>query len=116
MKRTLNGLGYRAVQARNRNEFHKLNKFQQKGLRAKGYKNVGWDSVICSWDMIQEILIELVEVVNLPPTSITEKRKEKIWSQIEWAQRNCDYDSIKSKMLELSNIDYEEALRQLEEL
>ena len=113
MKRTLNGLGYREAQARNRNEFHKLNKFQQKGLRAKGYRNVGWDSVANSWGMLQEILTELVEIVNLPPSSLNEKRRQRIKKRLKIATERFDFDAIRAGMLELSDIAYQETLQEL---
>ena len=113
MKRTLDGLSYREAQARNRNEFHKLNKFQQKGLRAKGYRNVGWNSVFDSWAMLKEILVELEEVINLPPSDLTEKRKQKLRQKFNLAVSQLDFEGMEEASDGISDIIFQKAFAKL---
>lgn len=49
----IDGLSYREWQKRNTEAFSKLNHSQQKEVRAKGYRNVGWNSVQKSWDILK---------------------------------------------------------------
>ncbi|NET91129.1 MAG: hypothetical protein F6K45_24070 [Kamptonema sp. SIO1D9] len=48
----IEGLNYREWQKRNTYSFDKLNPSQQKTVRAKGYRNVGWDNVQKSWKIL----------------------------------------------------------------
>ena len=52
-KRLLEGLNYRQAQKRNSEQFNSFNKKQQKEIRQQGYKNVGWDNVCKSWNILQ---------------------------------------------------------------
>jgi hypothetical protein len=55
MKRqnSLDNLNYREAQKRNSEHFNSLKKSEQKILREKGYRNVGWQNVIKSWQLLQ---------------------------------------------------------------
>ena len=55
-KRNFNGMSYREVQRVNSNNKSRLQKEDQKWLKANGYKNVGWDSVIHLHQKIKEFL------------------------------------------------------------
>ena len=54
-KRLLEGLNYRQVQKRNSDTFNSLNKKQQKNIRKQGYRNIGWDNVIKSWNLLNSL-------------------------------------------------------------
>ncbi|MGB5634417.1 MAG: hypothetical protein WBM44_14795 [Waterburya sp.] len=49
----LDGLGYRQAQKRNSKKFTSLNKAEQREIRQKGYKNLGWSNVCKSWNILQ---------------------------------------------------------------
>lgn len=55
-KRNFNGMSYREAQRVNSNNKSRLQKEDQKWLKANGYKNVGWDSVIHLHQKIKEFL------------------------------------------------------------
>lgn len=49
------GLNYREWQKRNTKLFTQLTNKQQKELRSRGYKNVGWLNVQRSWGLLKKI-------------------------------------------------------------
>lgn len=51
-KRLLQGLNYRQAQKRNSDVFNSLSKKQRKKVREQGYRNIGWDNVIKSWNTL----------------------------------------------------------------
>ncbi len=53
-KKTLDGLNYREAQKRNSETFKSLDSMTQKELRARGYRNSGWDNVVKSWYLLCE--------------------------------------------------------------
>jgi predicted Rossmann fold nucleotide-binding protein DprA/Smf involved in DNA uptake len=53
--RTFKRMGYRQVQRKNSRNRKLLIKEQQKWLKDKGYKNVGWNDVINLYNKLQEI-------------------------------------------------------------
>ena len=55
-KRNFNGMSYREAQRVNSNNKSRLQKEDQKWLKANGYKNVGWDSIIHLHQKIKEFL------------------------------------------------------------
>lgn len=55
-KRNFDGISYRELQRVNSNNKSKLPKEDKKWLKANGYKNVGWDSVIHLHQKIKEFL------------------------------------------------------------
>ncbi|AIE74190.1 MULTISPECIES: hypothetical protein [unclassified Synechocystis] len=60
---TIDGLTYRQWQTRNTEFLKKLSPSQVKDVRAKGYKNVGWENVKKSWKIISNIdnVISLID-------------------------------------------------------
>ena len=56
LKRQLNGLDYRQAQRRNTEKFNSLSKAQQKEIRQKDYKNLGWNNVCKSWNLLQNFI------------------------------------------------------------
>jgi Holliday junction resolvasome RuvABC endonuclease subunit len=54
--RQFEGMSYRAVQRVNSKNQATLPKADQKWLKANGYKNVGWESVIALYQKIQSLI------------------------------------------------------------
>lgn len=52
----LEGLNYRQAQKRNSEKFSSFSKVKQKEIRQKGYKNIGWNNVSQSWDILQNFM------------------------------------------------------------
>ncbi|AFZ46511.1 hypothetical protein Cyast_0532 [Cyanobacterium stanieri PCC 7202] len=52
-QKKLDNLNYREAQKRNSQHFKNLQKKEQKLLKEKGYRNVGWNNVINSWQLLQ---------------------------------------------------------------
>ena len=50
----VNNMSYRQWQKRNTEAFQKLTKAQQKKARDRGYRNVGWQKVQTSWEILQQ--------------------------------------------------------------
>jgi hypothetical protein len=55
-KRLFSGMSYREVQRSNKDRRSKLPKAEQKWLKDNGYKNTGWDNVICLYQKINDLL------------------------------------------------------------
>ena len=55
-KRTFQGLTYVQVQRKNSDNRRKLSSDDQQWLKANGYRNVGWESVIQLFEKIEELL------------------------------------------------------------
>lgn len=55
----VDGLNYREWQKRNTEAFSKLERSQQKEVRSEGYRNVGWDSVQKSWEILKNFSKEI---------------------------------------------------------
>ena len=55
----IEGLNYREWQKRNTDSFSKLNRSQQKAVRDKGYRNLGWNYVQKSWHILRNSFQEL---------------------------------------------------------
>ena len=55
-------LNYRQWQKRNSLIFKKLSKLEQKKVKEKGYRNIGWDSVQQSWLIFQEFKPNIVSI------------------------------------------------------
>lgn len=53
MAQVIDGLGYREWQRRNSDRFKQLSRDEQKQARTKGYRNVGWENVRKSWELIR---------------------------------------------------------------
>ena len=51
--KVVEGLNYREWQKRNKHCFEALTNKDKKFLREKGYRNLGWQSVIRSWKLLQ---------------------------------------------------------------
>lgn len=51
--KVVEGLNYREWQKRNKYYFEALTNKDKKFLRKKGYRNLGWQSVIRSWKLLQ---------------------------------------------------------------
>ena len=47
-------MNYRQWQKRNTEHFNRLDKLQQAESRRQGYRNVGWDSVKISWQLLEQ--------------------------------------------------------------
>ena len=50
----VNGMSYRQWQKRNTNAFNRLTKVEQQAARRMDYRNVGWQQVQQSWDILQQ--------------------------------------------------------------
>lgn len=48
-------MSYRQWQKRNTDTFHQLTKAQQQFARQQGYRNVGWQQVQLSWEILQQL-------------------------------------------------------------
>jgi hypothetical protein len=59
----IDGLTYRQWQSRNSESLKELSPSQVKDVRAKGYRNIGWENVKKSWQIINRIdnVISLVD-------------------------------------------------------
>lgn len=51
--KVVEGLNYREWQKRNKHSFEALTNQDKKFLRKEGYRNLGWQSVIRSWKLLQ---------------------------------------------------------------
>ncbi len=71
-KKQLDGLNYRQAQKRNSEKFNSLSRIEQKQLRQQGYKNLGWDNVRKSWN----ILLSFVPLSTIDFTSFAIKKAE----------------------------------------
>lgn len=54
--KSVGNLSYREWQARNSLLFKECSRQQQQDLRQRGYRNVGWENVRKSWDILREYL------------------------------------------------------------
>ncbi|NJL88021.1 MAG: hypothetical protein HC886_21900 [Leptolyngbyaceae cyanobacterium SM1_1_3] len=59
--RKFNGRGYRQVQRSNSERRSQLPKADQTWLKQKGYKNVGWDSVVKLYQKIEQLLAHIAD-------------------------------------------------------
>ncbi|MEM8723524.1 MAG: hypothetical protein AAGE84_30290 [Cyanobacteria bacterium P01_G01_bin.39] len=71
IKRQLDGLNYRQAQKRNSERFFLFSRKQQHNLRQQGYKNLGWDKVCQSWNLLQKY-----EYISLPIDLVDFARKK----------------------------------------
>lgn len=71
-KKQLDGLNYRQAQKRNSEKFSSLSRIEQKQLRQQGYKNLGWDNVRKSWN----ILLGFIPSSTIDFTSFAIKKAE----------------------------------------
>ena len=60
----IENLTYRQWQKRNTNIFNQLTKSEQKEVRQKGYRNMGWDKVQQSWLILQELKPKVVNLFD----------------------------------------------------
>ena len=82
-KRQLDGLGYRQAQKRNSEKFNSLSQTQQKKLRQKGYKNLGWDNVCRSWNI-------LLKFISSTPVDLIEFAVKKAEAKYKEAKQSSD--------------------------
>jgi hypothetical protein len=54
--RTVEGLGYRGMQQANAARRDRLSKTDRAALKQQGFRNVGWDNVICLSQRLDELL------------------------------------------------------------
>lgn len=52
----IDGLSYRQWQKRNTNIFQQLTKTQQQTARQQGYRNVGWQQIQQSWQLLRQFM------------------------------------------------------------
>ncbi|MDJ0732035.1 MAG: hypothetical protein QNJ33_18820 [Crocosphaera sp.] len=71
-KKQLDGLNYRQAQKRNSDKFNALSSLEQKQVRQQGYKNLGWENVRQSWN----ILLNFVPLSTIDFTSFAIKKAE----------------------------------------
>lgn len=64
LKRQLDGLDYRKAQKRNSDHFKTFNQDFQNKLRQKGYRNLGWNNVYKSWNILQEFIAMPTDLVE----------------------------------------------------
>ncbi len=57
-------LNYRQWQKRNSSVFKKLSKSEQKEVKEKGYRNIGWNNVQKSWLILQEFKPNIVSIFD----------------------------------------------------
>ena len=59
----IDGLTYRQWQSRNSESLKELSPSQVKDVRSKGYRNIGWENVKKSWQIINRIdnVISLID-------------------------------------------------------
>lgn len=55
-KQQLDGLNYRQAQKRNTEKFNSLTQIERKQARQQGYKNLGWENVHKSWNVLQKLI------------------------------------------------------------
>ncbi len=60
----IENLTYRQWQKRNSSIFNQLTKSEQKELREKGYRNIGWNKVQQSWLILQELNPKVVSLFD----------------------------------------------------
>lgn len=60
----IGNLTYRQWQKRNSSIFNQLTKSEQKELREKGYRNIGWNKVQQSWFILQELKQKVVKLFD----------------------------------------------------
>lgn len=58
-KRLFSGMTYREVQRSNSNRRGQLPRLEQKLLKEKGYKNMGWDNVVSLYQKINALLADV---------------------------------------------------------
>lgn len=68
-RRKYDGLDYRQLQFQNSRKFKRFDKYNQKLLREAGYRNVGWDKCIFSYELLQTWVVKTKPSV-LPPKPI----------------------------------------------
>ncbi|MGK7942293.1 MAG: hypothetical protein AB4062_19460 [Crocosphaera sp.] len=79
----LDGLNYREAQKRNSEKFNSLSQIEQKQARQKGYKNLGWDNVRKSWNI-------MLNFIPLSPIDFTSFAIKKAENQYEIAKKGGD--------------------------
>ena len=82
-KRQLDGLGYRQAQKRNSEKFNSLSQVKRKELRQKGYKNLGWDNVCQSWNI-------LLKFISSAPVDLVEFAVKKAEAKYKTAKQSSD--------------------------
>ena len=55
-------LNYRQWQKRNSSVFNQLTKPEQKEIRKKGYRNIGWNNVKKSWSVLKQFKPKIVSI------------------------------------------------------
>jgi hypothetical protein len=85
-KRQLDGLDYRKAQKRNSHKFKSFNRDLQKELRHKGYKNLGWNNVCNSWNILQEFIAT--------PTDLIEFARKKAEARYQKAKEENDLPEV----------------------
>lgn len=75
--RAIKRLSYREFQARNTEIFNSLDRESQKVARLYGYNNRGWDNVVNSWEILQDIQDIKAEENN--KTDLIEETTQEDW-------------------------------------
>lgn len=57
-------LNYRQWQKRNSSIFNQLSKSEQKEIREKGYRNIGWNNVQKSWTILKQLKPKIVSIFD----------------------------------------------------
>lgn len=83
IKQLLDGLNYKQAQKRNSEKFNLLSKTEQKQARQQGYKNLGWDNVRKSWNILQKL-------IPSPPVDFIRFAIKKAEDQYEQAKQSDD--------------------------
>jgi hypothetical protein len=58
-QKQLDGLNYKQFQKRNSDKFNSLSQNSKKLARQEGYKNIGWENICQSWNILQRVTIFL---------------------------------------------------------
>lgn len=100
-------MGYRQWQKRNTDKFNSLSKRQKQEARSKGYCNKGWEKVKKSWEIINQLVNNVVDLFthqlnkgNLSSaiaSSLMELDKVKVIAQPtleQLAQKQQELDSV----------------------
>ncbi len=80
-KKQLDGLNYRQAQKRNSERFNSLSQIERKKARKQGYKNLGWENVHQSWNIISNL-------IPLSPVDFTSFAIKKAENQYELAKQS----------------------------
>jgi len=104
-RQTLDKLSYHQAQKRNTTKFESFTKKQRKDLRDRGYNNRGWNNVIKTWGLVEDLIKVINQAGDNKVVNLAYKRAEKLMSEaVDKAVTidQIDFDQLRQGINDLS--------------